>query len=458
MENSFHGVIAFALIAGLSIIGALIRKFFPLLRNSLIPASIIGGIIGFTLLSFNLIPQFKPSDFTTLTFHFFTLSFMSLCLTGNGKTPSSSGNVIRGGLWLTLIWSISLGVQAVLGYGVIYFYNYVSGSSINELLGAIITHGFTQGPGQALTIGTIWQQEYSIANAAQIGMIYASLGFIVTFIVGVPWARYVIKKGFNENKSSLINDSFLYGFYKKQDKKPINGQMITHSANIDSLAWHLGVLAIAYIITHIWLVIMGRILNDVSPWGINLGVLFSHNMFFVHGLGVCVLMRMLIDRFNLSHYLDDNTLKRITGSSVDFMVVGTLMSISFSILYALLIPILLVTVSITVVTFLGCWWVGRLSGRLGYERSLTSFGCCCGSTGTGLLLLRMLDADFSTPVAKELAFFNLAIVLVNIHLLFIFSPIAPALGGVQYLLIFGGTAFVFIFFIPLLKYWSQRVN
>lgn len=457
MESTFHGVIAFSLMAGLLVIGGLLRRFIPLIRQSLVPASIVGGLIGFILLSLGLLPTFSAGDFTSMTFHFFTLSFMSLCLTGSVKESSTSNiSIIRGGLWLTLIWSISLGVQAVLGYGVISLYDRMTGSDISALLGSIITHGFTQGPGQALTMGTIWEKEYGITNAAQVGMIYASLGFLVTFIVGVPWARNVIKNGRNENQKSRIDRAFSYGFYPPQDKKLRSGQMISHSANMDSVAWHLGILGVAYVITHIWLLSVRPLIAGFTPWGLNLSVLFSHNMFFVHGLGICVVMRLLIDRAKLSHYLDDDTLKRITGSSVDFMVIGTLMSISFSILYSLLTPILLVTFVVTIATFLGCWWMGRMSGKLGHERSLTSFGCCCGSTGTGLLLLRMVDADFSTTVAKELAFFNLAIVLVNMHLLFIFAPIAPSLSAQTYLMAFGGTALVLLIFVPFLKIWSGK--
>lgn len=161
-------------------------------------------------------------------------------------------------------------------------------------------------------------------------------------------------------------------------------------------------------------------------------------------------MRLIIDRFGLARLVDDESLKRITGSSVDFMVVGTLMSIQFSVLYALLVPVALVTVVVTLTTLVMCVGLGRLSGRLGHERALTSFGCCCGSTGTGLLLLRMMDADLSTSVPKELAFFNLAIIITTFHLLFIFAPLAPSLSGWSYLLIFGGTALLFLAAIPLM--------
>ncbi|ERL51445.1 sodium/glutamate symporter [Halomonas huangheensis] len=462
MHDSFQGVIAFALLALMLWLGSLLRNRIPLLRMSLVPASIVGGVLGFALLSFDVLPGYSPGDFTTLTFHFFTLSFMSLCLTG--RAPKSDqlggGSIVRGGLWMTLAWSISLGLQGVIGYLMITGYDAFTGSDISGWLGAIVTHGFTQGPGQALTYGSIWENEYGVANAAQVGLIYASLGFLMAFVVGIPVARRYLKKGLNANQASRLDASFRQGFYAADNDgevtSPTMGRMVSHPGNLDSLAYHLGLLAVAYVLTHLWLTFMQGVIGNASPYGIQMNVLFSHNLFFLHGLGVCVLMRMVIDRLGFSHRVDDETLKRITGSSVDFMVVGTLMSIQFAVLYALLLPVLLVSVAVTAASLIGCVLIGRMSGKLGYERVVTSFGCCCGSTGTGLLLLRMMDADFSTSVPKELAFFNLAIVLVNLPILMVFAPIVPSLTGGSYLLIFGGSALFFTACLPLMWFWSRR--
>ncbi|MCE8023367.1 sodium/glutamate symporter [Billgrantia aerodenitrificans] len=458
MQDTFHGVIAFALLAGLLVIGSVLRNRIHLFRNMLIPSSIIGGLIGFSLLSLGWIPGYQSSDFTALTFHFFTLSFMSLCLTGTSRQASlSGGSIMRGGMWLTIIWTISLGLQGVLGYLVILGYDAMTGAGVSEWLGAIVTHGFTQGPGQALTYGGLWEGEYGIEHAAQVGLIFASVGFLVAFAVGVPMAKRFINSGLNANKASQLDDNFRSGFYPADDS-PVAGRMVSHPASLDSLAYHLGLLAVAYVITHIWLVFMQGVVAGAEPGGINLDVLFSHNLFFLHGLGVCVLMRLIIDRLGMSHRIDDESLKRITGSSVDFMVVGTLMSIQFSVLYALLAPIVLVAISVTVATLIICLFIGRLSGKLGHERALTSFGCCCGSTGSGLLLLRMMDADFSTSVPKELAFFNLAIILSTFHILFIFAPLVPSLGGWGYFAVFGGTALLFVAVIPLMLFWRPSTS
>ncbi|WP_439862012.1 sodium/glutamate symporter [Pseudomonas sp. MBLB4136] len=452
--STFHGVIAFALLASMLLLGAVLRSRIALLRNMLVPASIVGGLLGFTLLSAELLPGFQPDDFTDLAFHFFTLSFMSLCLTGKSKDHSlAGGSVVRGGLWLTLIWTASLGLQGVIGYSLMTGYDAVTGAGLSEWLGAIITHGFTQGPGQALTYGAVWEADYGIEDAAQVGMIYASLGFLVTFVVGVPLAKRFIGRGLNANRAPAEDADFAFGFYRGA-AKPASGHMVTHPASLDSLAYHLGLLAIAYVITYVWLSFLQGQVASFRPFGLDLSVLCNFNLFFLHGLAVCVLMRLVIDRCGLDERVDDETLKRITGSSVDFMVVGTLMSIKFAVLYALCAPILLVAGAITVVTLAGCLLLGRLSGPLGWERAVTAFGCCCGSTGTGLLLLRMMDANFSTSVAKELAFFNVAVIVTTAHILFFFAPLAPSLGRDAYFLAFGGTALLSLACVPLLlKCW-----
>lgn len=445
MESSFHGIIAFSLLAMMLILGNVVRNKVEFLKNNLIPSSLLGGLLGFSLLNLGLLPQFTSADFLAITFHCFTLSFMSLCFCGGLRKnkdhdPHSTG-VVRGGMWLSSIWTLSLGLQGLIGIAVILAFNAFSGGELSYFLGSMVTHGFTQGPGQALTYGGIWEQKYGILDAAQVGVIYASFGFVVAFVVGIPLARYFLKKGMNSNELSKIDGNYINGFYT-HNAMPESGKLVTHSANLDSLAYHIGLLGSAYVVTYVWLGYVQGLVAGVSIWGIDFSVLFSFNMFFIHGFTTCLIMRSTMNKLGLCHTVDDETLKRITGSSVDFMVVGTIMSIKVSVLAVLMVPILLVSLVTAVVTFVGCFILGKYSGDLGPERTVAAFGVCCGSTGTGLLLLRMLDSNFNTPVAKELAFFNVAIVVINFPILMIFTPIAPSMSLLGYIVLLSSTVAV----------------
>ncbi len=98
------------------------------------------------------------------------------------------------------------------------------------------------------------------------------------------------------------------------------------------------------------------------------------------------------------------------------MMVATVMSIKFTLLAAYLAPILAVCLAAALSTAALCFLFGRMLNTVPAERALTLFGCCTGSTGSGLLLLRILDPDLSTPVARELAYFNVAILFLAGHI------------------------------------------
>jgi ESS family glutamate:Na+ symporter len=205
------------------------------------------------------------------------------------------------------------------------------------------------------------------------------------------------------------------------------------------MVFHLGILGVAYLVTHQYLTFMQAVVGDVSFHGLPVGVFFSHNLFFLHGLIVCILIRSLLDRSGFGHFIDNGTQKQITGSSVDLMMVATVMSIQFSLLAAYALPILMVCISVASVTALMCFGFGRLLNTLSAERAITLFGCCTGSTGSGLLLLRILDPDMTTSVGRELAYFNVAILFLSIHVLGFMAPLLPGLGLAVIGGVYGGT-------------------
>ena len=434
MAQTFPGILSFAFLAALLVFGTLIRANVRFFQINLVPASLIGGTLGFGLIALDWAMGFKAADFTAFAFHFFTLSFMSLVLTSRAQPIAGQQPVALGGLWLSLIWVICLVLQALVGLAAIGAYNTIASEPLSGFLGLIATHGFTQGPGQALALGDLWTTAYDIQHAVDFGLIYASLGFVAAFAVGVPMARWILKKNLHSGRGGSLDQDFERGLYSG-DAAPAAGKLITHSANVDSFAFHIGLLGCAYLITD-------QYLKLVHPFvaGTHFENIFSYNLFFFHGLMICVGLRALLDRFNLGQFVDDETQKRITGSSVDLMVTASLLSINFALLTQFWQPILLVASLVTLVTAALCFTAGLRLKTLGAERGLTIFGCCCGSTGSGILLLRILDPNLASSVAKELAFFNIAILFLSFHILAIMAPILPSIPVIWIILIYLATA------------------
>lgn len=101
------------------------------------------------------------------------------------------------------------------------------------------------------------------------GIIAFALRGVMLFVGGVPAARRVINKGQNLNKTSSIDATFLAGFFNVNQGKSTT-RLVTHSANMDSMAWHLGLLGVAYVITHIWLKLMQAATAGYEPFGISM--------------------------------------------------------------------------------------------------------------------------------------------------------------------------------------------
>jgi len=442
MGTDFENLILFGLLSLMLLIGTLLRAKVKIFQDYLVPASIIGGLLGFIIVSTGWLKfgdwQITSKSFNWFLFHAFNISYISLLLTRPRESQKNiSKEVIRGGMWQTLIWTISLPAQALIGGAVIWIYNIVTGSNFSEFIGMIVTHGYTQGPGQAYAFGTLWEQG-GIADVATIGVIYAALGFLTAAIVGVPIARWTVRKGLNANKSASMTREFLTGIMDK-NSTATNGRETTHASTIDTLAFHVALVGIVYLITYAelsWVQTNIKPFFDQYKWLKGFGATLSMPMFFIHGLIVAYIIRKLCIKFGAATLMDPVVQTRITGASVDYLLTATLMSIHIVVLKQYLVPILFVAFSVTLFTLFLNLWFGRRT-NYGPERIMCQFGCCCGSTATGLLLLRIIDPDFSTPATLELAFFNVGILVTCAPILYFFAPAFYTFSGGEIIMIYG---------------------
>ena len=203
MEASFYPYLgALCWIGMLLMLGTLIRAKVPLFQKLLFPSSLIGGLIGFVLINLDLVgmptstgwKDITPNIFSMITFHLFAFGFVGIGLLQT-KKPASGKVVMRGALWIALVFGMTFSVQALIGKGVFVLWQDLFGGTFETVNGYLLGAGFTQGPGQTQAYATIWQTSYQTANALSVGLAFAAVGFLVAGIVGVPLAFYGIKKG-----------------------------------------------------------------------------------------------------------------------------------------------------------------------------------------------------------------------------------------------------------------------
>lgn len=418
MEASFYPYIgALCWIGIFLMVGTVIRAKVVFFQKTLFPAALIGGLIGLAFISMDWVGMptstgwkpIKPGVFSMITFHLFAFGFVGIGLL-QSKKKAGNTSVAQGALWISLIFGLLFAVQALIGRGIFDVWKLLFGGDFFSGIGYLLGAGFTQGPGQTQAYATIWENTYQVANAVNVGLAFAAVGFLVAGLVGVPLALYGLRRGWATSKhdGELPND-FLRGLMDKGNNPPC-AHATTHPANIDSLGFHLALMAAvygaAYLFGLTWSIYMPKGIN-----GLGIGLIFCWGMF------MAMILRKIMNKINILHLLDVETTRRLTGSTVDFMICAVFMGIEITALEQVAIPFIIASILGSIGTLVICLWFGRRSPEYGFERCVSLFGYCTGTAASGLLLLRVVDPDFETPVAVEIG-------LMNVFAFFLFKPIS----------------------------------
>ena len=156
LEQSFMPLmIAFGWLSGMLLIGVFLRAKVPLFQRFLFPACLIGGLLGFVLVSVGWV-NISDKFFTLMAYHLFNIGFVSIGLTGGGGGKGAAKTIIKGSVWLAFVWTALLCIQSALGAGIIAGANTFVGDKLYAGIGFLMGHGFAQGPGQTLGIASVW--------------------------------------------------------------------------------------------------------------------------------------------------------------------------------------------------------------------------------------------------------------------------------------------------------------
>ncbi len=396
----FEPFIVFGYLAIFLLSGVYLRAKFRFFQHFLIPSCLIGGILGLVFISTGIIHP-SSSLLETFTYHFFNISFISVGLTYTGarkEAGAASKDLLRGPLWMGLVEGVTISMQAIIGGLFVILLNLL-GLRLFPTFGFLVPLGFTEGPGQALSIGKVWEG-LGFAHAATIGLTFATIGFLFAFFVGVPLVNYGIRKGRATYTPRGLSDDLLTGIIPKEHPGETIGKLTTHSGNVDALAFHIALVGLVYVLTYGFILMVGKFMPPKLAsmlWG----------FFFFFGMVIAFMVRWLIGKFNIQHLIDPGLQRRITGGSVDFLIVSTVMSVQIVIVWNYIIPISLIAITSGILTTLVVLYLGNRIWSYNLERTSAIYGTVTGTVSSGLLLLRVADPEFKTTVAVELGLMNI---------------------------------------------------
>ena len=454
--NVWVVVLQLAIILFTILIANTIRRKVKLIRNSLLPTSVIAGVMIFIL---KFIPAFSEkiisnSFMEMLTYHSLGLGFVALSLKTGIKTKDKnkmiimdSGIITVGGYLIQAIVGLAISITLFVTIMPDFFY----------AAGLLLPMGFGQGTGQALNFGKVYSS-YGFENGTAFGLSIAAVGFFVACIVGVVYLNILRKQGKlavqqqrKEEANSLSTDIYA------EDEAPL-------SDSIDKLTIQMGFIFGVYLITYLFILAISTLatkfagdfgVNTLRPlfWGFNFlfGSIFAILIKkFVHKLRVKKIMKHT--------YLNNFMMNRISGLFFDIMIVAGIAAIDWKNLIGVFWPLILTCSLGTVATFAYIKYVcHKIYPDYEYESFFAIFGMLTGTASTGMILLREIDPNYETPAADNLVLQQLPAILFGAPLLLLMTYAAQSLESV--LLVFGIVILLFIIYnLILLRKHIFRIN
>jgi ESS family glutamate:Na+ symporter len=212
----------------------------------------------------------------------------------------------------------------------------------------------------------------------------------------------------------------------------------------------MALVGLVYIITYFLI----RLLENILPpdmaatfWG----------FFFFFAMVIALLVRGIMVRLKLIHLVDPGIQRRITGWSVDFLIVATVMAIQVAIVWEYIVPILVMSLVSGVLTTWVVLYLGNRLDTLNLERTAAIYGTVTGTLPSGLLLLRIVDPEMQTPVALEIGLMNLfAAPIIVLSMLLVNGPVWWDWSMGMTVLIFFALMLVSLILIKVLGFWGKR--
>ena len=405
------------------LIANVIKRSIKFLRVSLIPTSVLGGML---LLIFAGIYDLITGDILfetayfgkdgcatleTITYHTLALGFIASSFkTANGKL-SKKRTVEIFNTGVTTVSTYLL--QAVVGFGITMIAALVM-KGFFEAAGVLLPFGYGQGTGQAMNYGNIYETEYGFVGGKSFGLTVAALGFLSASIGGVIHLNILKKrkkiKIYGEDESAL-NESQVQG----SNEIPMQGSM-------DKMTVQVALVMGAYLLTFLFMFLLGKLLPGMKA------VIYGFN--FLLGVLSATLVKIAINTFKRmgaikKEYINDFLMTRVSNFFFDIMVVAGIAAIRLGILQQYWgIMLVLGVVGLIITYFYNLWIAKVLFPEYQQEQFLMMYGMLTGTASTGIILLREIDGDFKTPAADNMVYQNFPAIVFGFPMMLL-ATLAP---------------------------------
>ncbi len=400
------------------------KRNIPFLRKSLVPTSVLGGLMLFIVSvvyeAIAKVPFFNLSFFggsgsgvlEVITYHALALGFIATTLKTNEKkfTKERTKEIFDTGVTTVSTYLL----QGVVGLGITMLVSAFIMPELFAAAGVLLPFGYGQGTGQALNWGTTYQNDYNFVGGSGFGLTIAALGFLSASIGGVIYLNILKRKGrviiAGEGEEKLTTEDV------QSDKEiPMNGSM-------DKLTVQVALIALAYAMTYFIMLGLGLLLPGLKSVVYGFNFLFGvFSAIIIKTVAKFLHKKNIVKKYHRNNFILD----RVSNFCFDLMVVAGIAAIRLQVISDYWAILLVLGVIGALITYFYNLYIARkLFPAYSEEQFLMMYGMLTGTASTGIILLRELDGDFKTPTADNLVYQNLPAIIFGFPMMLL-ANLAP---------------------------------
>ncbi|MBQ4290614.1 MAG: hypothetical protein II719_05400, partial [Clostridia bacterium] len=406
MENfwdySVWGTVSLAAVLLCSLLFAsFLRRSIPFLRNSLIPTSVLGGVLivivasvykavtGEILFDTAFFGGNGTAELEMITYHCLALGFIASAFKpSKGKlTRKRTTEIFNTGVTTVSTYLL----QGIVGLAISLAAAYLI-AGFFPAAGVLLPFGYGQGTGQAMNYGNIYETEFGFSGGKSFGLVIAAFGFISASIGGVIHLNVLKHSGKIRTEQPAPAD----------ETAPPTPAPLRES--IDRLTVQIALIFVAYLLAYLLMWGLGTLLPGMKS------VIFGFN--FLLGVLTATLIKLLLraigrKRRRNTEATDAFLMTRASNFFFDLMIVAGIAAIRFHTIDRYWGVMILMGVVGLLVTFVYNRIVAKLLfPEYAEEQFLAMYGMLTGTASTGIILLREIDGDFVTPASDNLVYQN----------------------------------------------------
>jgi len=398
MDFSWSIFVDLGIICVALLFSTFLRSRVRFFQRYLIPNALTAGFILLPFYNF-LAPRLGMSSegLGNLVFHLLNLSFVAMSLRG-GSMKGAGKRIFSSAVMIIIQYSL----QAIIGIGLTLVFIATFLPNLFPSFGFLMPLGFGLGPGQAFAIGKGWEA-IGFEGGGNLGLTFAAIGYIWACFGGVYLINLGRRKGWMTGKIADAIDQrrIRTGIIAPSEERPVGSRLTTETEAIDTMSYNLAILLGVYLLAYLALRGLTWALGALGPMGEQLATNFW-GIAFIFAALVAMLVKRVFRALRIDYTIDNGSLARLAGVSVDIMVTAAIAAIAVVLLKGFWIPILIVAAAGGIVTTLTVvYTASRIFTDHRFDRAIMFYGNLTGTLSTGLALLRVIDPDFETPVATD---------------------------------------------------------